>query len=202
MKIAQPISNQPTRLTLTASRDFILKLKGAEIYFPSAFVTDALTVEQAAELFDEVSILDVPKYNGALKQQQAVLAAALGVDAAQELHEEPSDAAPAWEAGEFIRAGQVRTFGGVLQGPDEYYRCVQGHVTQPGWEPPAVPALWVKVAAPSATGAPAAWVQPTGAHDAYAKGARVTHNGKTWESTVNANVYAPGVVAGQWTEIN
>jgi hypothetical protein len=37
------------------------------------------------------------------------------------------------------------------------------------------------------------WVQPTGAHDAYPLGARVTHNGQTWESTVANNVWAPGV---------
>ena len=29
----------------------------------------------------------------------------------------------------------------------------------------------------------AAWVQPTGAHNAYPLGATVTHNGKTWTST-------------------
>ena len=44
-----------------------------------------------------------------------------------------------------------------------------------------------------------AWVQPTGAHDAYALGAKVTHNGKTWESTADANVWEPGV--SQWREV-
>jgi hypothetical protein len=43
------------------------------------------------------------------------------------------------------------------------------------------------------------WVQPTGAHDAYALGAQVTHNGKDWESTVDANVWEPGVFG--WVEI-
>jgi hypothetical protein len=43
------------------------------------------------------------------------------------------------------------------------------------------------------------WVQPTGAHDAYALGAQVTHNGKNWESTVDANVWEPGVFG--WVEI-
>lgn len=37
------------------------------------------------------------------------------------------------------------------------------------------------------------WRQPTGAHDAYPLGAIVTHNDKTWESTVAANVWEPGV---------
>lgn len=40
---------------------------------------------------------------------------------------------------------------------------------------------------------PAPWVQPAGAHDAYGLGDRVTHDGSVWESTVDANVWAPGV---------
>ena len=43
------------------------------------------------------------------------------------------------------------------------------------------------------------WVQPTGATDAYAKGSKVTHNGKTWTSTADANVWEPGVYG--WSEI-
>lgn len=49
--------------------------------------------------------------------------------------------------------------------------------------------------APS-TGIPA-WVAPTGAHDAYAKDAEVTHNGKNWRSNIDANVWEP---PEQWTE--
>ena len=42
------------------------------------------------------------------------------------------------------------------------------------------------------------WVQPLGATDAYAKGAVVTHNGKTWVSDIANNVWEPGVYG--WTE--
>lgn len=42
------------------------------------------------------------------------------------------------------------------------------------------------------------WVQPTGAHDAYAKGAEVAHSGKRWTSDIDANVWEPGVYG--WTE--
>lgn len=37
------------------------------------------------------------------------------------------------------------------------------------------------------------WKRPTGAHDVYNLGDRVMHNGQTWESTVNNNVWKPGV---------
>lgn len=48
-------------------------------------------------------------------------------------------------------------------------------------------------------GGVAAWVQPTGAHDAYGVGDRVLHNGKTWESTSAANSWEPGVYG--WIEV-
>ena len=44
-----------------------------------------------------------------------------------------------------------------------------------------------------------AWVQPTGAHDAYAQGAKVSHKGKKWTSDVANNVWEPGVYG--WTEV-
>lgn len=37
------------------------------------------------------------------------------------------------------------------------------------------------------------WVQPTGAHYAYATGAIVSHNGQLWISTVDSNVWEPSV---------
>ena len=46
---------------------------------------------------------------------------------------------------------------------------------------------------PDVGDAPPNWVQPTGAQDAYALGARVTHNGSVWVSTQAVNVWEPGV---------
>ena len=43
------------------------------------------------------------------------------------------------------------------------------------------------------------WVQPTGSTDAYAKGAKVIHNGSKWTSDVDANTWEPGVYG--WTEV-
>ena len=46
------------------------------------------------------------------------------------------------------------------------------------------------------------WVQPTGAHDAYAKGSQVTHNGEKYVSQIDANVWEPGVFGSEslWTK--
>ncbi len=48
------------------------------------------------------------------------------------------------------------------------------------------------------TNAPA-WVQPTGAHDAYAMNAAATYAGKGWRSLIDGNVWAPGVTG--WREL-
>ena len=40
---------------------------------------------------------------------------------------------------------------------------------------------------------PAPWQQPSGAHDAYAKGDKVTHDGAVWISDSDGNVWEPGV---------
>ena len=76
------------------------------------------------------------------------------------------------------------------------YRCVQAHTSQEGWEPPNVPALWVR----TSTEEWPEWIQPTGAHDAYNIDDKVSHNEKHWICTINANVYEPGVYG--WDEVN
>lgn len=45
------------------------------------------------------------------------------------------------------------------------------------------------------------WVQPTGAHDAYNTGDRVMFNGDVWESTTDANVWAPDVYPDGWRKV-
>ena len=52
---------------------------------------------------------------------------------------------------------------------------------------------------------PPAWIQPTGAQDAYpllnvdGDPAQVTHNGSTWQNNTAANTFEPGVFG--WDEI-
>lgn len=103
--------------------------------------------------------------------------------------ESVSDLYPYWGEGVAYSVGDRRQFDGLL------YRCVQSHTSQADWTPPAVPALWVR----TSTEEFPEWVQPTGAHDAYAKGDKVSHNGKHWVSDIDANVYEPSVYG--WTEV-
>lgn len=92
---------------------------------------------------------------------------------------------PAWQTGVAYGSGAIVEHEGRL------WAIVQAHTSQADWEPQNVPALWRT--AHEAMAGPQPWVQPAGAHDAYALGAQVTHNGSVWESTFAANVWEPGV---------
>lgn len=98
---------------------------------------------------------------------------------------------PEWEVDISYAAGERIKYNSKL------YRCVQAHTSQIGWEPPVTPALWVRTVP---DGDIPDWVQPTGAQDAYNTGDKVKHNGSTWVSDVDANVWEPGIYG--WTAVN
>lgn len=87
--------------------------------------------------------------------------------------------------------GQIRRYS-----DGKLYKCLQDHTAQADWTPDAATSLWVAIADPSEEWP--AWSQPVGAHDAYATGAKVSHNEKKWTSDVDGNVWEPGVYG--WTE--
>lgn len=91
---------------------------------------------------------------------------------------------PAWRVGESVEVDERRQYQGKV------WKAVQAHTTQADWPPDVVPAIWTRVNNPAII---PAWVQPTGSVDAYPLGAKVIHNGHTWESIVNDNVWEPGV---------
>ena len=57
---------------------------------------------------------------------------------------------------------------------------------------------WEPVEAPEPPETFEAWVQPQGSHDAYRVGSYVTYNGKDWLTTIDYNVWEPGVYG--WME--
>lgn len=71
------------------------------------------------------------------------------------------------------------------------YKCLTAHTSQETWTPEAAPSLWVRVDNPAEEWPE--WIQPVGATDAYAAGAKVSHNDKHWVSDVDNNVWEPGV---------
>ena len=93
---------------------------------------------------------------------------------------------PKWDGNGVEYAADVRVrYDGVL------YRVLTAHTSQETWAPADAPSLFAKVLIPDPTVTPA-WEQP-GSTNPYMQGDRVTHNGSTWESTIDNNVWEPGV---------
>lgn len=97
---------------------------------------------------------------------------------------------PQWQLKDYQQGDRVQ-YKGLL------YKCLQSHTAQADWTPETAVSLWVRVDDPSIEFPE--WRQPSGAHDAYGKGAKVSHNGKHWQSDIDANVYEPGVYG--WSEV-
>ena len=98
---------------------------------------------------------------------------------------------PAWRSGVDYVTGQRVLHGGVL------YKALQDHTSQDDWAPDAAPSLFAKVLIPDAETI-TEWEQPDSTNP-YSKGDKVTHNGKTWISDIDNNVWEPGVYGWEIT---
>ena len=97
---------------------------------------------------------------------------------------------PQWVTGRAYAVDERLQYKNVL------YRVVQAHTSQADWTPDITPSLFVVVSLDE-------WpefVQPTGAHDAYNKGDKVTFEGKHYISLIDGNVYSPAAYPAGWQE--
>ena len=101
----------------------------------------------------------------------------------------------AWVAGEQVQVGTLRTYG------DETYRCLQAHVTQEDWTPPAVPALWAVV---EVVEDPPPGPQPWAVGVAYSVSDEVTYSGATYrclQAHTSQAGWTPAAVPALWQVI-
>lgn len=98
---------------------------------------------------------------------------------------------PVWKAEVEYAVGDRVLYEDVL------YKVLQDHTSQETWIPINSPSLFAKVLIPDENVIPE-WEQPDSTN-AYMIGDKVTHNGKTWTSIVDNNVWEPGAYG--WEEI-
>ena len=98
---------------------------------------------------------------------------------------------PAWRSGVDYVAGARLLYNGTL------YKVLQAHTSQETWTPDAATSLFANVRIPDPDVIPG-WVQPDSTNP-YMAGDKVMHNGKTWVSDIDNNVWEPGVYG--WTEV-
>ena len=122
-----------------------------------------------------------------LRQQIESLAETLEDDKALQV----SELFPTWTTDSPYEVGARVRYEGIL------YKCLTSHTSQETWTPTAAPSLWAQVLIPDPETIPE-WVQPESTNP-YMKGDKVTHNGKTWVSNIDNNVWEPGIYG--WDEV-
>lgn len=98
---------------------------------------------------------------------------------------------PMWNAEKEYATGDRVQYDGTL------YKCLTAHTAQGMWTPVDAPSLWAKVLIPDENEIPV-WEQPLSTNP-YNKGDKVMYNGVVWMSTIDGNVWQPGVYG--WQEV-
>lgn len=98
---------------------------------------------------------------------------------------------PKWESGVQYEVGHRVRYNDIL------YRVLQAHTSQDNWTPDVDVSLYARVLILDEN-VVSAWIQPDSTNP-YKIGDKVSHNGKTWVSDYDNNVWEPGVFG--WHEI-
>lgn len=124
----------------------------------------------------EAFIVSLKALREAVNDEQAVLAI---------------DLYPQWAIDVKYEIGDRVLYDSVL------YKVLQAHTSQADWMPDVSASLFAKILIPDPTFIPE-WEQPESTNP-YMKGDKVTHNGKTWVSNIDNNVWEPSVYG--WDEV-
>ena len=79
---------------------------------------------------------------------------------------------------------------------DKFYKVLQNHKSQADWTPDTASGLYVEIPDPSIEYPE--WKLPTGAHDSYNIGDKVTYENKKYISKINGNTTVPGSDDRYW----
>ena len=102
---------------------------------------------------------------------------------------------PAWKPEKEYKTGDRIRYQRKL------YKVITSHTSQEDWAPDVALSLFAQVLIPDPEVIPE-WVQPDSTNP-YQTGDKVTHNGSTWISTIDNNVWEPGTTGTEnlWTEV-
>lgn len=134
------------------------------------------------------------------EQKQTIVKKDEEIKTLTEKYEELANTFQDWEKikdGHELTEGSYVTFKGII------YKVIQTHNKQADWSPTTAQSLFTTAKSSSELGEAVIqdFKQPTGAHDAYQKGDKVKFNGKTYESTIDNNVYSPDAYPQGWKQI-
>lgn len=106
---------------------------------------------------------------------------------------------PAYQIDKAYKTKEIFKYGENAVGDPQLYQVLQDHTSAEEWIPDMATSLYKKIGV-TEEGYPE-WVQPLGTSDAYAIGDIVKHNDFYYVSTVDNNVWEPGVYGWEITVI-
>lgn len=115
---------------------------------------------------------------------------------------EVADLYPLWEVDKKYEMGVILKWGWNADNESQLWEVLQTHISQADWTPDKAVSLFKKIGFDEQSGYPI-WTQPLGSSDAYQKGDIVVfeENEKTYESTIDNNVWSPTAYPQGWKEI-
>ena len=100
---------------------------------------------------------------------------------------------PTWTSkmGQTINVNERLWYDGKL------YKVIQSHTVQSDWTPDVATSLFTEISIEEWP----AWVQPTGAQDAYMQGDKVTFDGEHYISLIDNNTWSPVDYPAGWDKV-
>lgn len=131
-----------------------------------------------------------------MKRHEAELYRGQMVDGAKDLSDTEALKVPMlydrWQAGKDYEIGLRLYYDGKL------YKVLQAHTSHEAYTPDITVSLYAEVLNPDPSVIPE-WVQPSSTNP-YMTGDKVRHNGHIWISTIDYNVFEPGVAGWEVIE--
>lgn len=88
-------------------------------------------------------------------------------------------------------------YGSICKNGNKLYRCISPHISQEGLLPETNPQYWLQIVDLDEEWPD--WCFPCNKQNLYPLKAKVYHNNKYWQSTIDNNIWEPGV--NGWEEV-
>ena len=177
-------------LSISAEFGYILHNINEDIYSDQMYVNKQFDLSVLEEVRDEDAMDKLYRDIDTLKQKESSLDK-IGKLVAKQV----TDDATALEIKIFYEEwifNRVYNKNEYLLYKNVLYKSLSDHTSHKDWKPDVTPSLYTKVLVDPTGETILEWQQP-GSTNPYMKGDKVTHNGVIYISTVDNNVWEPGV---------
>lgn len=193
------------RLTLQEPyRDFVVSFKGDMTEVDDEILEQRAIAKLAREFNPSKALEDLAKRQE--EQEQSIKSILKTITLAKDLSDDQKEEILSryeeYKTDKAYQEGDKFTYQGKI------YEVIQAHTSQTTWIPSETPALYkefLKVKIQDEEGntseVVAEFKQPTGAHDAYKKGDKVSFDGSIYESTIDSNTFSPSQYPEGWKKI-